>query len=404
MIGISDFVRGTLTYVSNCAIAFLTLVTSGFRFQPVLGAVRCKVRQDISATEYPDSRAMLFIASCLLAIVSTSWITGVSGMALLVMRAIAGVTEISKATIVTAIALYFTCEWTISRAAWRSVASARGDRKRHILRFLIAALLIHFALLEIAAVWADSMLQRLHMRGEDGGETSKLGSVIDGILVVLQLVIVVAPYVYVFLALKRSRSVSLTPRKTWRLALLPINLMAAVVGASFVIWLLYPRPTPQLASLRCIGRSGSSSDMVSVDATFVNNGDQWWRPSDVLILNLKGYGNVIGGNMTIDPRANAGGTDPLVVPPKGQVQMRREVAVDKGQVAKMGNCSLYNGYPAARDDFYSIFMDSDEDFDKRIHWTEINPTNWLDAPLERSVPPETASPGPVDVPAGEPSK
>jgi len=98
----------------------------------------------------------------------------------------------------------------------------------------------------------------------------------------------------------------------------------------------------------------------------------------------------------LDVGQNDGVTDPLVVPPKARVQMRRDVTVDKGQVAKMGNCSLYKGYPAARDTFYSIFADSDENFDKRIHWLEINPTNWLNVSLERPNPAKNARPVSID--------
>ncbi len=394
MTGISEFVRGTLAYLSNCAVALLTLISAALRLQPVKGALRCKVRHEVFENEVPDSRVMLFLASCLLGILCTSGFFSLVSAASAVGQAVVGGGPFSRSTIVISVAIYFTCEWAISRATLRAaVPGRRGLRNRHVMRFFVATLLIQVAIFEPVAISLAVKLSNLVAFGRESSEPNGMLVAIDGAVRIAGIVVLLAPLVYLGFALDHARALNLASRRTRALAVLPLSLIFAIVFAAWLTWAIFPRTTPQIASLRCVGQPGTTSERIVVDVTFTNPGDQWWRPTDPLRLHLEPSRKFNGGWM-IEPE-DMEGDDPLVVPPRGAVSVHRVYAVDKGAIQASSSCSLANGAPHRSADFFSIFFGAADDINRRMDWTEVRPNNFVEAQLQRHRPP-SFSPGSED--------
>lgn len=398
MVGVSEFVRGTLAYLANCATAFLILLVDALRLRPVRGALRCEARHDALAAEVPDSRVMLFISCCLLGLLLTNALSGGLQTFGTIARVAFGDTKPTRAAIVTAAALYFTCEWSIARATSRAVAPGpRGRRDRQVMRFAVAALLIAVAVCEPFAV-------RLSAALADATGSSPLGasSSAGRALGVLQLAPALLPPAYLAIALGRLRGLGLGAGRQRALRLLPLSLPAAALAAALLLWAIYPAATPLLADLRCTVTPTGPGATLDVDATFANPGDRWWRPNLPLMVSLEGGGRTdprtgatpaySGGGPTRGEAHGFGGFDPLLVAPREKATLHRRIALEQTPTS-VTTCRLSNSYPTHAKDFFSIFLRGDDDWATSIDWKEVTPAETIEGTAEMA--PAEVAPDPT---------
>ena len=385
MIGISDFVSGTLAYLSNCAIALLTLIGWSLRLRPIIGALRCKVRSEFASSETPDSRVMLFIGCSIFGTVLTYSFRGFAATVAVLARAAIGASALPKVAVITSILLYFTCELAIAQTTSRKIAPGRrGSRNRQVLRYLFASLLIQIAIYEPIAINLLSKIPDITWFKLTGVPLSLVGDLFDDTVGIVRLIFLLFPFFYLWTVLEKAKSLLQGKKAPRCLGTLPLDLLGAALAGSLLTAFLYPEVTPKIVTLHCRAVMGKKEDEVHVAALFRNDADGYWTPRPGLKVNLVGTPSrdwVTEGNSGFKTYADdwapprpGEGPEQLLVGPHREVRFLRHVTFPKGYIGpgEDTGCSLSNKRPA--EGLFGVFSKHIPDED--LEWQKITPADF----------------------------
>lgn len=384
MPGVSEFVRQTLAYLSNGMIALLTLLFEAVRFRPMKGALRCKVRHEVFGNDVPDGRILLFLASTVLAILCTGTFSGFGAIVGGLGRVAIGADQLSKITVITAAAFYFTSEWTIARSTRRSVfPGRRGRRNRSLLRFLVAGMLLQLAVYEPLAVIVVRQLPPSWFE-LTGDISSTLGSIYDGTMLMIRVVVLIAPFTFLHLVLERSKALQPSSGENRLVYSLPLDLFAAATAASLLTRVLYPTVSPKIVNVHCRSAKGSSETEILVEATFINPGDRHWIPSTGLRVNLlkeRGAGEQDHGFEVVTAALCCGPGKPdetstsIFVGPQRETAFRRRVSINNDSIdgKPVIGCSLSTD--ERRQDTFDRWLSPAPD-EPQFVWVEVAPSDY----------------------------